>query len=158
MASYTISLPAPAKHLSLSHSSDHLAVLLSDPEGTVQVYDLHTRLPAKGQRRGGGKAAEPELLLQVKTTDGHGARPALKQICIGSTANGACFAILDNSVVDGGSTIVLYEQGREVVSDQCREDIQRIVWDAELGYLLLEESGVLSSCKSSASQSCFRYE
>lgn len=156
MASYTLTLPAPARHLSLSHSTDQLAVLLSDADGTVQVYDLRTRLPVKGGKRGGGKAAEPQLLFEVKTKAEGGDGLVLKQVCMGSAeaATGA-FAVLANNA-KGGSTIVQYSNGQETGRDECAKDIQRVVWDAELGYLLLEESGVLSSCESSSKHPVYR--
>lgn len=75
----------------------------------------------------------------------------LKQVCMA----GEGLAVLANEVNGkGGSVIVTYESGKEVGRDACEEDIQRVLWDEELGYLLLEESGVLSTCKRSAIREC----
>lgn len=68
MSSYHLDLPQTPVHVAFSQHEDAIAILFED--GVAQAWDLGTRIPVGGsgsRLRGGGKAAEPKLRLEVDT-------------------------------------------------------------------------------------------
>ncbi|KAL7421377.1 putative elongator complex protein 1 [Cryptotrichosporon argae] len=128
MASYTIALPSTQVHVAHAPADDALAVLLAD--GTVQYYDLHTRVPdRKGSRlRGGGKVADPAMRWERRIGEGG----VVKSLAVGDGGDVAVLSWRD------GEGRVWTDKESWAVEPTC----ERVVWSSE-GWLALYASGQL---------------
>ncbi|OCF35522.1 elongator complex protein 1 [Kwoniella heveanensis BCC8398] len=147
MSSYHLSLPSVPVHVNMSDLTDSLAILFSD--GTVQVWDLNTRLPdpkSGSKLRGGGKVAEPSL--RYSTTLKVEGRRAYKQLALGPEGKVAVLSWTDSmgktgcrvNVVDGK------EEDEEVA--ELESDVERLLWTPEGELLVFTAEGQLSSVAS----------
>jgi elongator complex protein 1 len=139
MSSYQIQLPRQPVHVAFSHNTDALAVLLSD--GSVQVWDLNTRLPGpKGSRlRGGGKVAEPVLRWEARIkADSR----IVKRACMDDEGRVAVLCSQDSAGV-----LVRLEDGKQVAEFHLDEEAERIVWGAEIKWAVLDQRGTLLQCE-----------
>lgn len=141
MSSYQIQLPLQPVHVALSHNSDSLATLLHD--GSVQVWDLNTRLPGpKGSRlRGGGKAAEPVLRWEGRIEAEVG---ILKQICMDDEGR---VAVLSTAQHGSGGVLIRLEEGKQVAKFDMDQEAERLVWDSTIKWGVLDREGNLLQCK-----------
>nr|XP_018259126.1 elongator complex protein 1 [Kwoniella dejecticola CBS 10117]OBR81284.1 elongator complex protein 1 [Kwoniella dejecticola CBS 10117] len=141
MSSYHLDLPSVPVHVSLSDSSDSLAVLFSD--GLVHVWDLNTRLPdpKSGSRlRGGGKVAEPKLRYSTQIPqDG---KRLVKQIAVGPNGK---VAVLSWSEQNGTAKSVVHvvDEKEEIESENLEDEAERLLW-AEDELLVLTAQGQLT--------------
>ncbi|OCF72658.1 elongator complex protein 1 [Kwoniella mangroviensis CBS 8886] len=147
MSSYHLDLPSVPIHVSLSDTTDSLAVLFSD--GLVQVWDLNTRLPdpKSGSRlRGGGKVAEPKLRYSTNLR-AEGKR-LVKQLAFGPNGK---VAVLSWAEKEGsiGCQVNVVDEKEETEVENLEGDIERLLWTGEGELLVLTAEGQLTSGKSS---------
>ncbi|WVR09089.1 hypothetical protein IAU60_006151 [Kwoniella sp. DSM 27419] len=142
MSSYQIALPSVPVHVSMSDVDDSLAVLLSD--GSVQVWDLNTRLPdsKSGSRlRGGGKVADPKSSFSARV-EGEQIQ-LVKHIALGPDGQIGVLAWVDGS--DGPVTSVSIIREKERGSPVTMgADVERLIWTSS-GLMALGTDGRLSS-------------
>jgi elongator complex protein 1 len=149
MASYIITLPSTPIHVGVSDTDDALSVGFAD--GTVQVWDLNTRLPGpKGSKlRGGGKVAEPQLCWEgrIEATG----RLVVKQVAMGQ---GHEVAVLCwGRDVDGQALgrVMVMDDGQVMRAETVEVNVERVLWSEAEGWLILNSEGHLRSCKFSLS-------
>ncbi|WVW79282.1 hypothetical protein I302_101249 [Kwoniella bestiolae CBS 10118] len=146
MSSYHLDLPSVPVHVSLSDTTDSLALLFSD--GLVQVWDLNTRLPDPkfGSRlRGGGKVAEPKLRY-TSSLEAEGQR-LVKQLAIGPNGKVAVLSWVEKDGSAGCKVNVVDEKEETEVED-LEGDVERMLWTGEGELLVLTAEGQLSSVAS----------
>jgi elongator complex protein 1 len=148
MSSYQIQLPHQPVHVAFSHNSDSLAVLLHD--GSVQVWDLNTRLPGpKGSKlRGGGKVAGPTLRWEGRIEAEVG---ILKQICMDDEGR---VAILCTAELGSGGVLIRLEEGKQVAKFDMDEEAERLVWDQTIKWGVLDRQGNALQCELRCSPQC----
>ena len=141
MCSYQLSLPSTPVHVSFSASQDAAAILVSD--GTIQVWNLCTRLPTSKQR--GVKVAEPALIWTFKV-DLASSWWIPKQVCFGENRV-AC--VLQSKDAEPCSRVVWAESGKHVDEEDLDHDIERLVWSKGSEWLILDQTGLLRPIGSS---------
>nr|ODO03858.1 elongator complex protein 1 [Cryptococcus depauperatus CBS 7855] len=124
MSSYQLTLPSTPVHACLSDWEDKAAAVFSD--GEIIVWKLNTRLPGpKGSRlRGGGRVAEPEVVLRTKI----GGSRVMRNIALGPNGKVAVLS-LTTGCEQSGCVNVFREKGEEEFKVQG--NVERILWTQE---------------------------
>lgn len=139
MSSYVIDLPSCPVNVACSNTEDALAVLLAD--GTVQVWDLNTKIPdpkSGSKLRGGGKVADPIMRSTTQLKVDGKAIP--KQIGMGQEEFAALFW-----TEGSGAVVVVARQSGDVDYIPVDGGAERLLWAGESGWLVLDRDGVLKS-------------
>lgn len=142
MSSYQLGLPSQAVHVSLSPSEDALAVLTST--GLVQVWDLGTSLPEAGasRLRAGGKVSAPKLRWERELAPASEFAP--KQVALGG--NGSVAALFWGDGQDGA--ILATADANDASTASVLDCTDWVVWEAQVGWLVVDRDGILRSRKS----------
>ncbi|EIW65854.1 hypothetical protein TREMEDRAFT_46085 [Tremella mesenterica DSM 1558] len=141
MSSYTLQLPSQPVHVSFCSTQDTLAIVFRD--GSVQVWDLGTRMPDKGvsKLRAGGMVADPKLRWASEPYESkHG---LASQVAL---ADDGSVGILCHASEPQHSTCHLLV----LSSDGSRKSIpvesaNRILHDSQIGWLTCGDEGMLRS-------------
>ncbi|WVQ75470.1 hypothetical protein IAR50_005095 [Cryptococcus sp. DSM 104548] len=140
MSSYQIQLPSTPVHISVSDWEDTASAVFSN--GEILTWKLNTRLPGpKGSRlRGGGKVAEPEIILQKKFADG-------RLVRLVATGPHGKVAVLSLAVGGQGGRVNVFG-GEEDEELQVESGVERILWTPSGDILALDGESRLFSLSS----------